>query len=151
MWVKTSMKQTTKLYWPQYKVFFLGTLVLFPAKITEKFLDPWFSSPYFNFLYDKDLDKDDPNLDWAAVVLDEYKKGGYIKYEKVDGLFKITSVNTTKAKKELTQYLKQWQRNELLALKANKPPDAARQNELLLAAIVRALYYLSWLSAPHQR
>jgi|GEM_PF-4016576 len=132
------MEQTTKLYWPQYKVFFIGTLVLFPDRLTAQPLDPWFFSPYFNFLYDKDFNKDDPDLTWAAVVLDEYKKDGYIKYERVDGLFKITSINTAKAEKDLTQYLKRWQRNELLTLKASKPPDATRQDELLLAAIVHA-------------
>lgn len=135
-----NMKQDEEQYWSQHKVFFVATLILFPDKLTAQPLDPWFFRPYFNFVYgndfDKGLNKDDPSLEWAATLLDDYRKSGYIKYKKVESLYKITDIDTKKAKKDLMQYLKQWQRNELLALSASKPPDAVRQKELLLVAIV---------------
>lgn len=141
MWENLIMNQVTKLYWPQHKVFFVATLVLFPDRLTTQPLDPWFFRPYFNFAYsnnfDEGLNKEDPGLGWVATMLDEYKKAGYIEYEKENSLFKITIVDTKKAKKDLKDYLKHWQLNGLHALSATKPPDASRQREMLLSAIIR--------------
>ncbi len=131
----------SKQYWSQHKIFFIATLVLFPDKLTERPLDPWFSSPFFNFAYsnnfDEGLNKDDPTLELATVILDDYKRDGYIKYKKVNGLYEIIGMDIKKAERDLVQYLQQWQHDELLAISAGKPPDPERQKELLLAAIVR--------------
>lgn len=120
------MKQDVKLYWPQHKVFFIATLVLFPDKLDGHEVNQWFYRPYFA--------GDDPTF--IEIELEDYRKAGYLKYEKAGALYKITEVHSKKAKKDLLQYLKQWQRNELLTLSAGKAPDPERQKELLLAAIV---------------
>ena len=121
------MKQAAKLYWSQHKVFFIATLVLFPDDLNGHEVNQWFYRPYFA--------GDDPTF--IEIELEDYRKAGYLKYEKPGSLYKITDIDTQKAAKDLMQYLKQWQRNELHALSATKPPDAMRQKELLLAAIVR--------------
>jgi hypothetical protein len=115
-----------ELYWSQHKVFFIATLVLFPDRLNGHEVNQWFYRPYFV--------SDDP--DFIEIELEDYQKAGYLKYEKPSSLYKITDIDTEKAKKDLMLYLKQWQHNELLALSANKPPDPVRQKELLLAAIV---------------
>jgi hypothetical protein len=115
-----------KLYWPQHKVFFVATLALFPERLKGHEVNQLFYQPFFA--------GDDPQF--IEVELADYRKAGYLEYEKPKSLFKITDVDTEKAKKDLLEYLGQWQRNELIALSANKPPDAARQKELLLAAII---------------
>jgi hypothetical protein len=121
------MKQAAKLYWSQHKVFFIATLVLFPDRLNGHEVNQWFYRPYFA--------GDDPTF--IEIELEDYQNAGYLTYEKPSALYKITDVNTQKAKKDLMQYLKQWQRDELLALSASKPPDPERQKELLLSAIVR--------------
>lgn len=126
MWVKKIMKQAAKLYWSQHKVFFIATLVLFPDDLNGHEVNQWFYRPYFA--------GDDPTF--IEIELEDYRKAGYLKYEKPGSLYKITDIDTQKAAKDLMQYLEQWQRNELHALSAAKPPDTMRQKELLLAAIV---------------
>lgn len=125
----------------QFEVFFLATLVLFPGSLTKQALDPWFFRPYFNFFYDNDFDSDenkDASLKWASVIFDDYQNKGYIKYKKVDSLYKITEINTEKATKDLIQYLQKWQQNKILPLSASKPPEYKYQQGLLLNAIARA-------------
>jgi hypothetical protein len=116
-----------KLYWPQHKVFFVATLALFPERLNGHEVNQLFYRPFFA--------GDDPQF--IEIELADYQKAGYLKYEKPKSLFKITAIDTEKAKKDLLGYLGQWQRDELVALSANKPPDAVRQKELLLASIVR--------------
>lgn len=125
-------------YWSQHKVFFLATLALFPDKLTVQPLDPWFFSPYFNFSYSSSFNDDaskDPNLSWAIVILDDYQKGGYITYIKTGSLYKITEINTKKAKDDLMEYLEKWSQNKLESVSANIPPDASQQHNLLLDAL----------------
>lgn len=115
-------------YWPQHKVFFVATLVLFPEKLNGHEVNEWFYKPYF-------IGK---GQDVIELELKEYQKAGYIEYEKPGVLFKITSVDTNKAAKDLTLYLKEWQQGNLYSLAANKPPDPDHQRQLLLDAIVQA-------------
>ena len=146
---KVSMEQDVEQYWPQHKVFFLATLVLFPDKLTVRALDPWFFRPYFNFTSDSNFGSGrhkDPSLDWVIIMLDDYQNKGYIKYNKADSLYKITEIDTKKATKDLVQYLKKWQHNKLLSLPAFKPPDTAHQQALLLDAVVRA--YANYQNEP---
>lgn len=117
-----------KLYWEQHKVFFVATLALFPDKLNGHEVNELFYAPYF-------IGK---NTDFIGLELEEYRKAGYLKYEKPAALYKIIDVNTKKAAKDLTQYLKEWQQSKLVSLSASKPPDPAYQKELLLDAIVRA-------------
>lgn len=122
------MKQLTKQYWPQHRVFFMGTLALFPEKLNEHEVNQWFYRPYF-------IAEDS---DFIELELEEYRKAGYIRYEKAGALYKITGVNSSKAADDLTKYLHRWHHNELLSLPASKPPDAAHQRSLLSDALVRA-------------
>lgn len=117
-----------KQYWPQHKIFFIATLALFPDKLKGHDVNQWFYKPYF-------ISK---NPDFVELELNEYQKAGYITYEKPSVLYKISDINTLKATTDLTEYLKEWQSNELLSLPANKPPDAAYQQSLLQNAIVKA-------------
>ncbi|MEX0881427.1 MAG: hypothetical protein WDZ34_00895 [Candidatus Saccharimonadales bacterium] len=121
------MKQDEEQYWPQHKVFFIATLALFPDKLNGHELNQLFYRPY--------LVGDNPSF--TQLKLEEYRKAGYLKYEKPGALYKITDINTEKATKDLTQYLKKWQHNELLWLPADKPPDATYQQTLLIDAIAR--------------
>jgi hypothetical protein len=115
-----------ELYWPQHKVFFIATLALFPDRLNGHEVNQWFYRPY--------CAGDDPHF--IEIELEDYQKAGYLKYEKPGSLYKITGIDTGKAKKDLLEYLKQWQHNELGTPSASKPPDAVRQKELLQAAIV---------------
>lgn len=115
------------LYWPEHKVFFVATLALFPNKLDGHEVNQWFYRPYF-------VAKDP---DFIELELEEYRKAGYLKYEKPTALYKISEINAQKAAADLTEYLKKWQRNELLSLSADKPPDTAHQQVLLLNAISR--------------
>lgn len=126
------MNRTSELYWSQHKVFFLATLALFPDKLNGHEVNQWFYSPYFA-----------GDEKFIAIELEDYRKAGYLKYEKPAALFKITSINSKKASDDLLEYLKKWQRNDLLVLSASKPPDPSHQNELLQNAIVE-------VSANHQ-
>ncbi len=117
-----------QLYWPQHKVFFIATLALFPGKLDGHEVNPLFYKPYFV----------GSDLYFIEVELEEYRKAGYLKYEKSGALYKITGIDTEEAIKDLTQYLKKWQHNKLLSLPADKPPDTNHQQALLLDAIARA-------------
>lgn len=122
------MKQLTEQYWPQHRVFFMGVLALFSDKLNGHEVNQWFYRPFFV----------GDNPDFIQLELEEYRKAGYLKYEKPGALYKITDINTEKATKDLTQYLKKWQQNKLVLLSAKKPPDSAYQRKLLLDAIVHA-------------
>lgn len=115
------------MYWPQYKVFFVTTLVLFPEKLDGHEVNQWFYRPYF-------VSKDP---DYIGLELEQYRKAGYLKYEKTSALYRISEIDTQKAAADLTEYLKKWQHNELLSLPASKPPDATRQQTLLRNALAR--------------
>lgn len=125
---KLFMKQPIEQYWPQHKVFFIGILVLFPEKLNGHEVNQWFYRPYFI--------GEDPNF--IALELEEYRKAGYLEYEKVGALYKITSIDSQKAAADLIKYLQQWRHNKLLSLPAGKPPDAAHQRSLLFDAVARA-------------
>jgi hypothetical protein len=122
------MEQNIEQYWPQHKVFFIATLVLFPDKLNGHEVNPWFYQPYF-------VGK---GLDIIEIELEDYQNAGYLKYVKTHGLYTISEINAQKVTDDLIRYLKKWQCNELLSLPAGKPPDPARQRELLLNAITRA-------------
>ncbi|HJQ09063.1 MAG TPA: hypothetical protein VJ836_06295 [Candidatus Saccharimonadales bacterium] len=115
-------------YWPQHRVFFMGVLALFPDKLNGHDVNQWFYRPYFI--------ADDP--DFIVLELEEYRKAGYLQYEKTGALYRITSIDTQEATTDLIKYLEQWQQNKLLSLPASKPPDTARQQELWLDALARA-------------
>src|SRR6266404_1930893 len=99
------MEQSTEPYWPQHKVFLVATLALFPNRLDGHEVNQWFYRPYF-------VGND---LDFIEVELEEYKKAGYLRYKKVHGLYKISAIDSQKAAKDLTAYLKKWQQNKLLS------------------------------------
>lgn len=115
-----------EMYWPQHKVFFIATLVLFPNKLSGHEVNQWFYTPYF-------VGKD---LNHIEIELEEYRKAGYLKYEKSHALYKISNINTQKATDDLMEYLRSWQQNKLEVLSAAKPPDYEYQQKLLLDAVV---------------
>ena len=117
-----------ELYWPEHRVYFVATLALFPEKLLEHEVDPLFYTPYFK----------SKNMNSINLSLNEYRKLGLIEYESTGELYKITSVNSKKAKSDLIEYLRQWQQDKLLSLPANKPPDFMRQKSLLIDAVVLA-------------
>lgn len=122
------IKMKSEQYWEQHKVFFVATLALFPDRLNKHEVDPWFYRPYF-------VGKDP---DFIGLELEEYQKAGYLKYKKAHALYSISEIDAQRAADDLTEYLKKWWRNELLSLPADKPPDSAYQQTLLLNAIARA-------------
>ena len=109
------MKKPTEQYWPQHRVFFIGVLALFPEQLDGHEVNLLFYWPYFV--------TDDPIF--IELELEEYRKAGYLQYEKAGALYKITSVDSRKATVDLIEYLQLWQLDKLLSLPAGKPPDAA--------------------------
>lgn len=122
------MKQLKEQYWPQHRVFFIGVLALFPEKLEGHEVNGLFYRPYFV--------ADDP--DFIQLELEEYRKAGYLQYEKSGALYKIVSINSQKAYDDLIQYLRLWRHDKLLSLLASKPPDARSQQSLLLDAVTQS-------------
>lgn len=118
-----------KQYWPQHKVFFVGTIALFPERLKGQTITELFYKPFFP--------RDE--VGFIEIMLTEHQKDGYIEYEKdSENAYKITEVHAQKATDDLIEYLNKWQHDKLLSLPADKPPDAVYQQTLLLDAITRA-------------
>ena len=131
------MEMKTQAYWPQHKVFFLATLALFPEKLVGMTVEPIFWWPYFEPIsraVGYDYGEDD--FDHFRAMLFYYQRDGYLTYEQTPhDLFKIKSVNSQKAKDDLTSYLKKWQDGRLTTNSATKPPDVSYQQELFIEAL----------------
>lgn len=118
-----------KQYWPEHKVFFIATLALFPARLIGVPITEIFYKPYFP--------RDE--IEFIEMMLDEYRKNDYIEYKNSDEyVYKITEINTQKAKSDLKKYLKAWQQNKLEVIAAHKPPDLDHLQDLLNKAITQA-------------
>lgn len=117
-----------QLYWTEHRVYFVATLALYPEKLLGHEVNQLFYKPYFIT----------ENPDSIVLELEEYRKSGYLQYEKSGALYKITTVNSQKATDDLAQYLHQWEQDNLLSFLANKPPDAVHQKSLLRDAAARA-------------
>jgi hypothetical protein len=118
-----------KMYWPQHKVYFLATLSLFPESLNSTVITLLFFKPYFA--------ADDVNV--IELTLMEYAKDGYIEFEKLsNGEFKITGTNSLKATDDLTDYLEDWQNDQLSVLGAIKPASSQELHKLLLSALAKA-------------
>jgi hypothetical protein len=137
------------MYWPQQEVFLMGTLSLFPERLTKGAITLDYEWYFFNSKTDDEL----------VQQLYKYKKAGYIEFKEVPLLvvyadkdpdpddesnfrlsprgFLITSVNTQKVTDDLNQYLENWCNDKLLTDAAHKPDDYKYQHEKLLSALKR--------------
>lgn len=138
------------MYWPQQEVFLMGTLSLFPEKLTNVPItldEKWY---FFGSKTDEEL----------AQRLYEYKKAGYIDFKEIPLLvvytnkdpdpddesnfcpypqgFMITSVNKQKVTDDLIQYLENWRNDKLSTDTAYKPDDHTDQYRRLMTALIRA-------------
>jgi hypothetical protein len=138
------------MYWPQQEVFLMGTLSLFPERLTKAPITLDYEWYYFNSKTDDEL----------VRQLYKYKKAGYLEFKEVPLLvaftdkesdpddesnfrayprgFLITSVNTQKVTDDLTQYLENWHDDKLLTDTAHKPDDHTDQYKRLMPALIRA-------------
>lgn len=136
------------MYWPQQEVFLLGTLSLFPEKLTKVPVTLDREWHYFNVKTEDEL----------AQQLYKYKRAGYIEFDEVPLLvayrgvepnpddessfrpsprgFLIRSVNTQKVTDDLTQYLENWRDDKLTTNTAHKPDSRAHQYKRLIRALI---------------
>jgi hypothetical protein len=128
------------MYWPQHKVFFLATLALFPEKLVNQTVEPLFYWAYFGPIANAvGSDYDESDYEYFNTRLFYYQKDGYLTYKQAtDGLYKIKSVNSQKAKSDLLEYLKKWQSGQLSTEDDATPPDISYQKELFAKALSQA-------------
>lgn len=135
------------MYWPQQEVFLMGTLSLFPERLTKGAVTLAYEWYFFNSKTDNEL----------VQQLNKYKKAGYIEFKEVPLLvvyadrdpdpddesnfrdyprgFMITSVDKQRVTDDLTQYLENWCGDKLLTDTVHKPDDYRYQHEKLLSAL----------------
>ncbi len=135
------------MYWPQQEVFLMGTLSLFPERLTKGAITLDYEWYFFNSKTDDEL----------VRQLYKYKKAGYIEFKEVPLLvvyadkdpdpddesnfrpsprgFMITSINNQKVTDDLTQYLENWYGDKLYTNSAYKPDDHIHQYRRLISAL----------------